>query len=291
MVEPRQNTTNAVRVLILLALAMAGAVVTGILGLVVTIAKVNIMWTIVLQDVLVFILPAILLAMICYVRPWRFLEIDRAPSWQAILLVVAVWAISMPALNWIVEWNNSIHLPGSMAALEKSLRAMEDSMEAVTERLLTLNSVGDLVAGFFVVGVMAGVSEEFFFRGALMGIMRRGRANIHVVIWTVAIIFSAIHFQFFGFVPRMLLGAWFGYLLVWTRSLWVPVIAHALNNGAVTVFQWMDSNHYVDGSALEQLGVPADGQFPWLALASTVATILIIVVAKRVFSKKNKQNA
>ena len=82
MVEPRQNTTNAVRVLILLALAMAGAVVTGILGLVVTIAKVNIMWTIVLQDVLVFILPAILLAMICYVRPWRFLEIDRAPSWQ-----------------------------------------------------------------------------------------------------------------------------------------------------------------------------------------------------------------
>ena len=199
MVEPRQNTTNAVRVLILLALAMAGAVVTGILGLVVTIAKVNIMWTIVLQDVLVFILPAILLAMICY--------------------------------------------------------------------------------------------EEFFFRGALMGIMRRGRANIHVVIWTVAIIFSAIHFQFFGFVPRMLLGAWFGYLLVWTRSLWVPVIAHALNNGAVTVFQWMDSNHYVDGSALEQLGVPADGQFPWLALASTVATILSIVVAKRVFSKKNKQNA
>ena len=291
MVEPRQNTTNAVRVLILLALAMAGAVVTGIIGFVMTAMKVDIMWTIVLQDVLMFILPAILLAVICYKRPWRFLEIDRPPSWLALVIVVVVWAVSMPAMNWLVEWNQNIHLPASMAALEQTLRDYEDAMEQITNQLLTLNSVGDLVAGILVVGVMAGVSEEFFFRGALFGIMRRGRANIHIVIWTVAIVFSAIHFQFFGFVPRMLLGAWFGYLLVWTRSLWVPVIAHALNNGIVVVFQWLDSNHYIDGNALEQLGVPAEGQFPALALASAIATILLIVAAKRVFSKKIGQNA
>lgn len=286
MVEPRQNTTNAVRVLILLALAMAGTVVTGIIGFVMTAVKVNIMWTLVLQDLLMFILPAILLAVICYKRPWRFLEIDRPPSWLALLVVVVVWAVSMPAMNWLVEWNQNIHLPESMAALEHVLRDSEDAMEQITNQLLTLSSVGDLLAAFFVVGVMAGVSEEFFFRGALMGIMRRGRANIHIVIWTVAIIFSAIHFQFFGFVPRMLLGAWFGYLLVWTRSLWVPVIAHALNNGLVVVFQWLDANHYIDGNVLEQLGVPADGQFPALALASAVVTILLIVAAKRVFLKK-----
>lgn len=291
MVEPRQNTTNAVRVLILLALAMAGAVVTGIIGFVMTAMKVDIMWTIVLQDVLMFILPAILLAVICYKRPWRFLEIDRPPSWLALVIVVVVWAVSMPAMNWLVEWNQNIHLPASMAALEQTLRDYEDAMEQITNQLLTLNSVGDLVAGILVVGVMAGVSEEFFFRGALFGIMRRGRANIHIVIWTVAIVFSAIHFQFFGFVPRMLLGAWFGYLLVWTRSLWVPVIAHALNNGIVVVFQWLDSNHYIDGNALDQLGVPAEGQFPALALASAIATILLIVAAKRVFSKKIGQNA
>lgn len=290
MVEPRQNTTNAVRVLILLALAMAGFVVTGIFGLVMTAAKVNIMWTVVLQDVLVFILPAILLAVICYKRPWRFLEVDRAPSWQALFLVVAVWAASMPALNWVVEWNKGIHLPESMAALEHYIRKMEEAAENLTEQLLTLNTIGDWVMAFLVVGVMAGLSEELFFRGALMGIMRRGRANIHIVIWVVAIIFSAVHMQFFGFVPRMLLGAWFGYLMVLTRSLWVPIFAHALNNGAVTVFQWMDANHYVDGSALEQLGVPADGQFPALALASAVVTAVLIVVAKRVFSKKNGQN-
>ena len=181
MVEPRQNTTNAVRVLILLALAMAGAVVTGIIGFVMTAMQVDIMWTIVLQDVLMFILPAILLAVICYKRPWRFLEIDRPPSWLALVIVVVVWAVSMPAMNWLVEWNQNIHLPASMAALEQTLRDSEDAMEQITNQLLTLNSVGDLVAGILVVGVMAGVSEEFFFRGALFGIMRRGRANIHIV--------------------------------------------------------------------------------------------------------------
>ena len=291
MVEPRQNTTNAVRVLILLALAMAGTIVTALVGGVMTFAKVNMMWTIVLQDVLVFIVPAILLAVICYTQPWRLLEIDRAPSGVALLLVVAVWGVSMPALNWVVDWNQNIHLPAGLAGIEQNLLAMEDSLEEVTRQLLTLHSVGDLMVGVVVVGVLAGVSEEFFFRGALMGIMRRGRANIHIVIWVVAIVFSAIHMQFFGFVPRMLLGVWFGYLLVWTRSLWVPVCAHALNNGAVTLLQWMDTNHYIDGHALEQLGVPADGQFPLLALASAVATVLLIVVAKNLFSKKVAQNA
>ena len=157
MVEPRQNTTNAVRVLILLALAMAGTIVTALVGGVMTFAKVNMMWTIVLQDVLVFIVPAILLAVICYTQPWRLLEIDRAPSGVALLLVVAVWGVSMPALNWVVDWNQNIHLPAGLAGIEQNLLAMEDSLEEVTRQLLTLHSVGDLMVGVVVVGVLAGV--------------------------------------------------------------------------------------------------------------------------------------
>lgn len=286
MIEPRQNTTNAVRVLILLALALAGAAATGIITIVLTAMGANIMWGIVLQDILVFILPAILLAVICYKQPWRFLEVDRAPQWQAIAVVLAIWAVSLPALNWIVDWNENLHLPASMAAWEKAMRDTEAALEQMTNQLLATETVGQMLVAFVVVGVMAGLSEELFFRGALMGIMRRGRANIHVVIWTVAIVFSAIHFQFLGFVPRMLLGAWFGYLLVWTRSLWVPIIAHTLNNGMVVVFQWMGNNHLIDSDAMERLGIPTDGSFPLLALASAVATIALIVFAQHIFSKK-----
>jgi len=287
MIEPRQNTTNAVRVLILLALALAGTTITGVVMMALTMAKTDILWSMVVQDVMVFILPAILLAVICYRKPWAFLQVDRAPQWQALVLVAAVWAVSLPALNWVVDWNQHLHLPASMAGLEKAMRDAEAALELMTKNMLTTDSFGQMLWAFVVVGVMAGVSEELFFRGALMGIMRRGRASIHVVIWTVAIVFSAIHFQFLGFVPRMLLGAWFGYLLVWTRSLWVPIAAHALNNGMVVVLSWMDNRHWIDGEAMEHLGVPQDGSFPLLALVSAVATVALIVFGWHIFSKKS----
>ena len=287
MVEPRQNTTNAVRVLILLALALAGTMVTGVATIILSAAKVNIMLSVVLQDILVFILPAILLAVICYRQPWRFLEVDRAPQWQAIVLVVTAWAVSLPALNWVVEWNQNLHLPAGMAALEQAMRNAEAALEQMTKELLSTDTFGQMLVAFLVVGAMAGLSEELFFRGALMGIMRRGRANIHVVIWVVAIVFSAIHFQFLGFVPRMLLGAWFGYLLMWTRSLWVPILAHTLNNGMVVFMEWMGNNRWIDGEAIEHLGVPQDGSFPALALASAVATAILIGLAQHIFSKKS----
>lgn len=290
MVEPRQNTTNAVRVLILLTLALAATMVTGLLTYMLTMGKTNILWSVVLQDILVFIMPAILLAVICYRQPWQFLEVDHAPQWEAIVLVAMVWAVSLPALNWVVDWNQNLHLPASMAALEQTMRNVEAAMEQMTKDLLSTETFGQMLVAFVVVGVMAGLSEELIFRGALMGIMRRGRANIHVVIWVVAIVFSAIHFQFLGFVPRMLLGAWFGYLLVWTRSLWVPILAHTLNNGMVVIMQWMGNNHWIDSDAMEHLGAPQDGSFPWLALVSAVATAALIVFAYHIFSKKSLQN-
>jgi uncharacterized protein len=55
--------------------------------------------------------------------------------------------------------------------------------------------------------------------------------NIHVSIWFAAILFSAIHFQFFGFVPRMLLGALFGYIYYWSGNLTLAILAHFVNNG------------------------------------------------------------
>ena len=286
MTEPRQNTTNAVRVLILLALSLAATMVTAMATFVATAMGTTMMWSIVIQDVLVFILPAVLLAVICYKNPWRFLEVDRAPSLAAVVLVVSVWAVSLPALNWIVDWNQNVHLPSSMAAWEQRMRDTEAALEQLVQPLLATNTFGEMLLAFVVVGVMAGVSEEFFFRGALMGILRRGRANIHWVVWIVAIVFSAIHFQFLGFVPRMLLGAWFGYLLVWTRSLWVPILAHTLNNGMVVVFNWMDNNQWIDGDALEQLGVPSNGELPWLALASAVATAAVITLGYRFLQKR-----
>ena len=87
-------------------------------------------------------------------------------------------------------------------------------------------TVPSLIVSVLIVGVFAGFSEELFFRGAMQRIMMSTRLNLHVTIWVVAVIFSLFHFQFFGFMPRLLLGAYFGYLLVLRRSLLGSVFGH-----------------------------------------------------------------
>jgi membrane protease YdiL (CAAX protease family) len=81
-----------------------------------------------------------------------------------------------------------------------------------------------------VIAVLPGIGEELLFRGFLQNLLKRIFKNDHVAIWVAAVLFSAIHFQFYGFIPRMLLGALFGYIYVWSGNLLYPIIAHFVNN-------------------------------------------------------------
>ena len=103
-------------------------------------------------------------------------------------------------------------------------------MKVLTEFLTDFDSTGYFILAIFVIAVIPGIGEELLFRGFLQNILRRIFKNDHVAIWTAAIVFSAIHFQFYGFIPRVLLGALFGYLYVWTGNLLIPICAHFINN-------------------------------------------------------------
>lgn len=271
------------RILLLLVLAMVGlAVVRGIMDICfhgsdsLTDGP-ALYFTLVAQDVLVFIAPAIATMAICFHQPLRVMGLDRAPRWSALLVALLVCVVSLPMMNWVVEWNKSIHLPDSLRTIEDLMRLAEDAAEAATMQLLSGTGVGKLLANVLVVCVLAGVSEEIFFRGGLQRLLTAGRWNVHAAVWVVAVVFSAVHFQFFGFVPRMLLGAWMGYLLMRTGSLWVPIFAHALNNSLLVVATWLGNTGRLATHAFDNLGVARAGEFPWLALASAVATVAIIV--------------
>ena len=149
--------------------------------------------------------------------------------------------------------------------------------QGAVEVLLGGTSYGDLIVGLLIVAVLAGFSEEIFFRGALQRLIMSGPLNHHLAIWLTAFIFSAFHMQFFGFFPRLVLGGYFGYLLYWSRSLWLPVIIHALNNGLVVYFSWKERG--VEGevaSSFDGFGVDS----PWLILVSVVLTAATVVLLK-----------
>lgn len=205
--------------------------------------------SVVIQDLLIFICPAIGTAMIVTRLPARLLCVDRFPDLRPILLSIATLISAIPAMNAVIHWNENWQLPASMAGPEQYFRQLEEAARATTSILMNGASITSLIVSVLIVGVLAGFSEELLFRGAFQRILGQTGMNMHVVIWLVAFIFSAFHFQLFGLVPRILLGAFFGYLLWWSKSLWLPIILHVCNNSIVVISEYISNNR--SGQATE----------------------------------------
>lgn len=159
-----------------------------------------------------------------------FLRRYKTPA--IIFLVVIVLAIvAFPAVKLTGVLNGAVEFPSFLQGLENWMRLKEKEAETLTLFMIDFSSPLQAVLGFVVIAIFAGLTEEVFFRGVLQPLFQNITKNKHAAIWITAIIFSAIHFQFYGFIPRMLLGALFGYLYVYTNNIAVPIWAHILNNG------------------------------------------------------------
>ena len=286
--ERKTSLKLSTRLMVLLFLMGAGLIVASVLMRL--FVKMGLLAMLTVQDVIAFIAPAIVAMAIFYRQPLRVMCLDRFPNWKVVLLIVLFYVVSLPGMNWLVSVNQAMTLPSWMSGIEQIMRKLEESATETTELLLDITSVWQLICSVFVIGIMAGVSEEVFFRGAMLRTMQDSRLGTHAVVWIVAIIFSAFHMQFYGFIPRMVLALWLGYLFVWTRSLWAPIIAHALNNSTVVVMSYLAGKGIVGDDFGDQFGLPADGAFPWLAVTSVVLSIALAIFASRQL-RKSKQGS
>jgi membrane protease YdiL (CAAX protease family) len=141
---------------------------------------------------------------------------------------------------FFIEWNAALELPSFLSEFEQAARAMEDRAMQMTLYLTTFDSFAMFILGFIVIAVIPGIGEELVFRGFLQNYFHRSSKNIHVAIWLSAFLFSAMHMQFYGFIPRVLLGALFGYLYYWSGNLIIPVLAHVFNNGFTIIMMYMN---------------------------------------------------
>lgn len=280
----KTNMKMGTRLLVLLVLMGVGLIFASVLSIL--LIKQGLLTLLTVQDLLAFIVPAIIAMAIFYRRPFHAMGLDHAPGWLSLVVIILFYIASLPAMNWLVSFNEAMSLPSWMGGLESWMREAEDAAAEATQRILDINSAGMLVASVFVVGFMAGLSEEMLFRGAILRTMQDSRLGTHAVVWIVAILFSAFHMQFYGFIPRMVLGLWLGYLFVWTRNLWVPIIAHTLNNSTVVVFSYLTNKELVPEGFADNIGIPAQGALPWLAIVSFMASIIIAAWAYRSFKSK-----
>lgn len=177
-----------------------------------------------------FMLPALLFAF-CSERKWfNYNKLNQSPTYIQVDIVLIMSLVILPVVMGLAEWNAGLHLPASLSKLDELLQRMDEQNAEVVKLMCHDSRIGILLLNLVVMGLLPAVGEELCFRGTIQPFLQKWIKNPHWAIWITAFIFSAIHFQITGFIPRMLLGAYLGYLAYWSGSLWLPIVAHFLHN-------------------------------------------------------------
>ncbi|QNL51119.1 CPBP family intramembrane metalloprotease [Olivibacter sp. SDN3] len=228
-----------------------------------------------------FIIPAVLLNRIEKNRRSYF-DCSLPNRSGLFLLVILIMIFSAPFFEFTVYLNEQMELPSYLKGVEEWMREKEEEMAVLTKALLTRDTIGGLLTNLFMIGVLAAVGEELLFRGCLQNIVWKWTGKIHIAIWLTAFIFSAIHLQFFGFLPRMLIGALCGYLYFWGKSIWLPILAHFANNASAIIIAFYLTK---SGKPLDYL----DGKFyHWpIYVTSFIIGLFLIDYYRKYSSKSN----
>ena len=211
-------------------------------------------------------------AWLCDEHPLAFLAWKRTTDLRLFAWVAAATFFVSPTVSLTGYLNMQLQLPDCMAALEELMRNAEEKADELITLMLQQKGIVSLAVNLLVIAVAAGVCEEVFFRGTLLSIIRRKIRNPHVAIWVVALIFSTIHLQFYGFIPRLLLGALLGYLRYWTKNIWYPIFAHFLYN-AVAVIGMSSISLKDNAFFVKELNVNDLGWFSSVALITLTVCI------------------
>jgi membrane protease YdiL (CAAX protease family) len=183
----------------------------------------------------VFFIPALVTARIMDRRPMPWLGYNRLADARVILMAVVLMALCIPVVGLLSELNEMIPVPVS---LESVFRIMEDTYNRQVKAMTRMNGWSDYIFSLLVMALGPAIFEETFFRGGLQRILHGMTGRTWAPIIISSLIFSAIHFSYFGFIPRVALGFVLGLLYQYSGSLWTSIAAHFLNNavGVTMIF-------------------------------------------------------
>jgi membrane protease YdiL (CAAX protease family) len=201
----------------------------------------------------------------------KFVQLNKIPLSRYFWLAPLAIILCQPALNLIGDWNKQLALPDAFLFVEQWMKASEAKAEVISKLIVDTNSLWVLGINVIVVAILPGFCEELLFRGVVQPIFVDWFGKKHVAVWASAFIFSFIHFQFYGFLPRLLLGAMLGYLVLYSGSLWSCIIAHTFNNTLVVILSYLQYNHLVN-IEIDSVGF---GKTTGIGVLSILITILL----------------
>ena len=197
----------------------------------------------IIQTMGLFVFPPFVIARLYANRTGEFLGFVSQPKIASVSAVVVMVFVALPFINFLSHLNQSIPFPESLESIEDYLINREEDARQMTYRFLDAENLQQLLLNLFMVAVLPALGEELVFRGILQRLFSSWTRNIHWGILIAAVLFSAMHIQFYGFIPRLALGILFGYLFFWSGSIWLPILGHFVNNGSAVIFYYFFGNN------------------------------------------------
>lgn len=237
----------------------------------------------ILSHVGLFIVPSIVFVVVVSPRPAGFLQANRRPGLSPFIIGSLIMFAALPMVGFLTQINQSLHLPEALQSIENWMRNTEAAAEEITKRFLQMHSWQDFAVNLLMIAIIPAIGEEFIFRGIIQKQFTEWTRNRHVAVFITAILFSAMHLQFFSFLPRVWLGIILGYMLVYSGNIWLPVLAHFVNNAAALIFY-----HYYETGQLDieidDIGAGPMGTL--MAVTSLVVIIALFVAFRRAVSRR-----
>jgi uncharacterized protein len=234
----------------------------------------------ILQSIGLFILPPFIIGFLIERNAPVYLHLNKSSGIISYIIVPLIIIASIPFINYLVAFNEGIHLPSSWSSLETWMKEGEKNAEALTKVFLQANSWKDLTSNILLIALLPAVGEELLFRGILQKQFSELAKSHHVGIWIAAFLFSFMHFQFYGFIPRLILGVLLGYIFYFSKSLWLPILAHFTNNAIAVIFYYLYSLGHVNKTA-EEIGTQPGGIYiAILSFAFTGALLFALFIAE-----------
>jgi membrane protease YdiL (CAAX protease family) len=234
------------------------------------------------QDISFFIVPAIIILIKLNPGHQQGLMGIKMPRINEIVLIIVLGFCIFPITSFTGQLNSGMNLPDWLSGVEEWMTEKEDNANRLIDMCMTSNTFWGMIMNVLVIAVIPAIGEELIFRGVIQKVLSNLFKSGHLAIWITAFVFSAIHLQFYGFVPRFILGLIFGYLFFWSGTLWLPVISHFVNNAVPTI------GAYIQG--LGSFNIPLDIPL-WKQAIGLPLPIIISIMILLYFRNKSKKVA
>lgn len=231
------------------------------------------------QHLGLFIIPAIIFAKLISFDWKDTLGFRNTPT-KLLAASAAIIVCCLPMINALAWINEMIAFPEFLVGLEAVLSSMEEGAARLTEAITKVDDVPSFLFNVLVVALIPALGEEMVFRGLVLPILHKWTGKLHAAVWISALLFSAMHLQFYGFLPRLVLGALLGYLFVYSRSLWAPIVAHFVNNALALVLLFLMARGEITAD-LDTFEVQASDLVTLFVSLALVGSIMYFIIRNR----------